>query len=109
MTANSYLEFRKKILHLSTGSTELDSLLQGGIESHSITELFGEFRCGKTQLCHTLCITAQLHPQGGKSMYIDTEGTFRPERLVEMAERFGIDSETALENVVYARAHNCDL
>lgn len=56
----------------------------GGMETGSITELYGEYRTGKTQLCHTLCVICQLPiEQGGgegKAMYIDTEGTFRPER-----------------------------
>ncbi|NWU88781.1 RAD51 protein, partial [Upupa epops] len=62
----------------------------GGVETGSITELFGEFRTGKTQLCHTLAVTCQLPiDRGGgegKAMYIDTEGTFRPERLLAVAE-----------------------
>lgn len=74
---------RQDLCMLTTGSRELDALLKGGIETGSITEIFGEFRTGKTQLCHTLCVTAQLPlEQGGaegKAMYIDTEGTFRPE------------------------------
>lgn len=60
----------------------------------SITEAFGEFRTGKTQLCHTLCVTAQLPPAmggaSGKAAYIDTEGTFRPDRIKAIAERFGM-------------------
>jgi RecA/RadA recombinase len=48
--------------------------------------VFGEFRTGKTQLCHTLCVTSQLPTSmgggNGKAAYIDTEGTFRPERVV---------------------------
>ena len=84
----------------------------GGLETGSITELYGEFRTGKTQLCHTLCVTCQLpiDQQGGegKAMYIDTEGTFRPQRLVQIAERFGVNAEMVLENVVYARAHNSE-
>lgn len=60
-----------------------------------MTEIFGEFRTGKTQLCHTLCVTSQLPlDQGGgegKALYIDTEGTFRPQRLVSIAERFGLE------------------
>jgi hypothetical protein len=67
----------------------------GGIETGSLTEIFGEFRTGKTQLCHTLCVTCQLPlDQGGgegKALYIDTEGTFRPQRLVTIAERFGLN------------------
>ena len=65
------------------------------METGSLTELFGEFRTGKTQLCHTLCVTCQLPmDQGGgegKAMYIDTEGTFRPARLVEIAARYGLN------------------
>lgn len=61
------------------------------LHSGSITEIYGEFRCGKTQLCHTLCVTAQLPVDSfgaeGKVMFIDTEGTFRPERLAGIAER----------------------
>lgn len=67
---------RKKIIKLSTGSRKFDTLLGGGIESMSITEAFGEFRTGKTQLAHTLCVTAQLpFSKGGgqgKVLYIDT-------------------------------------
>lgn len=97
---------------LSTGSRTLDELLKGGIETGSLTEIFGEFRTGKTQLCHTLCVTCQLPlDQGGgegKAVYIDTEGTFRPQRLVAIAERFGLDPGDVLENVAYARAHNSE-
>jgi DNA repair protein RAD51 len=106
------LEDRKSLITLTTGSVELDKLLEGGIETGSITELFGEFRTGKTQLCHTLCVTCQMPlTEGGaegKAIYIDTEGTFRPKRLQEIAERFGLDPNVALENVAYARAHNSE-
>ena len=111
-TAAAELEQRQNMVQLSTGSKELDKLLEGGIETGSLTELYGEFRTGKTQLCHTLCVTAQLPlDQGGgegKAMYIDTEGTFRPQRLVAIAERYGVAAEMVLENVVYARAHNSE-
>ena len=63
----------------------------GGMETGSITEIFGEFRTGKTQLCHTLAVTCQLPIDSGggegKCLYIDSEGTFRPERLLATAER----------------------
>lgn len=111
-TAADALEDRKSLVTLTTGSVELDKLLEGGIETGSITEVFGEFRTGKTQLCHTLCVTCQMAiTQGGgegKAMYIDTEGTFRPTRLQEIAERFQMDPVMALENVAYARAHNSE-
>nr|CAG4648041.1 EOG090X0906 [Moina brachiata]SVE93108.1 EOG090X0906 [Moina brachiata] len=83
-TATEYHQKRAEIIQISTGSKELDKLLGGGIETGSITEIFGEFRTGKTQLCLTLAVTCQLpidHGGGeGKCLYIDTEGTFRPER-----------------------------
>jgi len=76
MKGTEFSELRKKIVKISTGSKKFDELLGGGIESMSITEAFGEFRTGKTQLAHTLCVTAQLPvSQGGgngKVLYIDT-------------------------------------
>uniref|UniRef100_N1R566 DNA repair RAD51-A-like protein n=1 Tax=Aegilops tauschii TaxID=37682 RepID=N1R566_AEGTA len=94
---------RLEIIQVTTGSRELDKILDGGILTGSITELYGEFRSGKTQLCHTLCVTCQLPlDQGGgegKALYIDAEGTFRPHRLLQIADRFAlmiVDSATAL-------------
>jgi len=111
-TAADALEDRKAMVTLTTGSTELDKLLEGGIETGSITEVFGEFRTGKTQLAHTLCVTCQMAvTEGGaegKAIYIDTEGSFRPNRLQAIAERYGLDPAVALENVAYARAHNSE-
>jgi len=79
MTGNDLLEKRKQVLKITTGSKELDLLLKGGIESMAITEVFGEFRTGKTQLCLTLCVTSQLPiSEGGgdgKVIFIDTEAT----------------------------------
>ncbi|KAI9477957.1 MAG: DNA repair protein RAD51, partial [Benjaminiella poitrasii] len=103
---------RNELIYITTGSTDLDRLLRGGIETGSITELFGEFRCGKTQLCHTLAVTCQLSSERGgaegKCLYIDSEGTFRPDRILSIAARYGLDNETCLNNIAYARAHNTD-
>merc|ERR1711953_371217 len=103
---------RANIIQITTGSKELDKLLNGGIETGSITELFGEFRTGKSQLCHTMAVTCQLPIDmgggEGKCLYIDTEGTFRPERLLAIAEKFGLSGNDVLDNVAYARAYNCD-
>jgi DNA repair protein RAD51 len=103
---------RADLVQLTTGSKELDKLLQGGIETGSITELFGEFRTGKTQLCHQLCVTCQLPIDmggaEGRAMYIDTEGTFRPERLLAIGERYGMNPNEVLDNVAYARCYNTD-
>eukprot|EP01012_Entosiphon_sulcatum_P025038 TRINITY_DN302_c0_g1_i1.p1 TRINITY_DN302_c0_g1~~TRINITY_DN302_c0_g1_i1.p1 ORF type:complete len:354 (+),score=74.67 TRINITY_DN302_c0_g1_i1:41-1063(+) len=111
-TATEYHESRSEIIHLTTGARELDKLLGGGMETGSITEIFGEFRTGKTQLCHTLCVTCQLPITNGggegKAMYIDTEGTFRPERCRAIAQRYGLDPDDVLDNIAYARAFNSD-
>jgi meiotic recombination protein DMC1 len=108
ITAQECLAKRKAIVRLSTGSSALDKLLGGGIETMSITEVFGEFRTGKTQLCHTLCVTAQLPLEmnggNGKVAFIDTEGTFRPERVRPIAERYSVDPLQVLDNICYARA-----
>lgn len=107
-TGTDVMSRRKQILRITTGSTAVDELLHGGIESQAITEVFGEFRTGKTQLSHTLAVTAQLpseHGGGnGKVLFIDTEGTFRPERIISIAERFGVDSQAVLDNIAVARA-----
>lgn len=60
-TATIFHSKRSEIIQLTTGSKELDRLLGGGIETGSITELFGEFRTGKTQICHTLAVTCQVN------------------------------------------------
>ena len=82
------------------------------MEAGTLTELYGEFRTGKTQLCHTLCVICQLPRDNGgasgKALYIDTEGTFRPERLIQISERFQLDSNEVMNNVVYARAYNSE-
>ncbi|KAG9394859.1 DNA recombination and repair protein DMC1 [Carpediemonas membranifera] len=109
MNGSEYLEKRTRVLRISTGSRDLDNLLGGGIESMSITEAFGEFRTGKTQIAHTLAVTAQLPKSmnggGGKVIFLDTEGTFRPERLSPICERFNVDIGSTLDNIIYARAY----
>ncbi|KAG0440847.1 Meiotic recombination protein DMC1/LIM15 like protein [Dictyocoela muelleri] len=112
MSATDFAIKREHVQRISTGSSDFDSILNGGIQTMSITEVFGEFRTGKTQICHTLCITTQLDIENGgcngKVAYIDTEGTFRPDRLKEIAIRHGIDPDEALNNVIFARAFNSD-
>ncbi|CAK7327134.1 unnamed protein product [Dovyalis caffra] len=109
ITGSDALLKRKSVIRITTGSQALDELLGGGIETSAITEAFGEFRSGKTQLAHTLCVSTQLptnmHGGNGKVAYIDTEGTFRPDRIVPIAERFGMDPGAVLDNIVYARAY----
>ncbi|HLG37180.1 MAG TPA: DNA repair and recombination protein RadA [Nitrososphaera sp.] len=95
---------------ISTGSKSFDDLLGGGLETKAVTEVYGEFGTGKTQLCHTLCVLVQQdRPMGGlsaKALYIDTENTFRPERIISIAEARGFDPHKSLENVIVAKAYN---
>ena len=111
-TATVIAENQAEKIMIHTGCKEVDAILEGGLEAGSITEIYGEYRCGKTQFCHTLCVTCQLPLQQGggegKALYIDTEGTFRPQRLHQIAERFNLNPSDVLDNVAYARAHNTD-
>ena len=112
MTAREYYEERKRISYISTGVKALDELLEGGVETRAITELIGEFGAGKTQLCHQLAVMVQLPEEegglGSKAVYLDTEGTFRPERIVQMAKFRGLEPEEALEGIIYARAYGVE-
>lgn len=106
------LERRKTVGRITTGSKTLDNLLGGGIETQAITEFFGAFGSGKTQICHQLSVTVQLpKEQGGlekKAIFIDTENTFRPERIIQMAEGLKLDSKEVLDNIMVARAYTSD-
>ncbi len=112
ISAQEFLEQRRTISQITTGAKNLDQLLGGGIETRGITEFFGEFRTGKTQICHQLSVTVQLPEESGglngDAVYIDTEGTFRPERLVQIATRFELEPQEVLKRIVYARAYNSD-
>jgi DNA repair protein RadA len=103
------VELRKNIRKLTSGCSSLDVLLGGGIETQSLTEFYGEFGSGKSQICHQLCVTVQLgEAQGGLNgnvLYIDTEATFRPERVQQIAPRFGIKPKDVLKGIVYAEAY----
>jgi DNA repair protein RadA len=109
-TGNELLKRREKIGRLTTGSKSLDELLGGGFETQSIVELFGEFGSSKTQIAHQLCVTVQLPKEKGglnkQAFFIDTENTFRPERIIQMAEAYDLDPDKILENIHVARAYN---
>src|ERR687886_1044606 len=98
-TADQVLERRKALVRYTTGSKNVDDFLKGGIESQAITELTGEFGSGKSQICHTLCVTAANGTQGqiNSIIFIDTENTFRPERVHQIAEARGLDSEEIMK------------
>lgn len=109
-TGDVILKRHGEIGHLTSGSKELDSLIGGGFETQGITELFGEFGSGKTQIAHQLCVNIQLPvDQGGldgHAVFIDTENTFRPERILQMAEGYDLDSTEVLKKIHVANAYN---
>jgi DNA repair protein RadA len=110
LTADVALEKRKSMLRCSTGSKTLDELLLGGIETQAVTEFYGEFGSGKSQICHTLCATAR-QPTGSGGLdsgviYIDTEGTFRPERVEQIARARGLDHIQVLRSVSVCKVYN---
>src|SRR5919197_340006 len=111
-TADQVLERRKSLVRFTTGSKNLDDFLKGGVESQAITELTGEFGSGKSQICHTLCVTASHNKGEGSSgqlnsiIFIDTENTFRPERVQQIAEARGFDSEEIMKNVFVCKISN---
>jgi len=109
-TGTVLLERRAKIGRITTGSKMFDQLLGGGFETQAIVELFGEFGSSKTQIAHQLCVNVQLpRDQGGleaHAFFIDTENTFRPERIVQMAEAYSLDPKEVLEKIHVARAYN---
>ena len=109
-TGAMLLDKRAKVGHLSSGSKILDELLGGGFESQAIIELFGEFGSGKTQIAHQLCTMVQLPKEkggmDGHAFYIDTENTFRPERIVQMAEAYDLNPDEVLSKIHVARAYN---
>jgi DNA repair protein RadA len=111
-SAEAIWEHRKNIARVTTGSQELDDLLNGGVETGSVIEFFGEFRTGKTQIMHQLCVNVQLPKEKGglegKALYIDTEGTFRPERIIQMSEGLDLDYKKVLKNIIFGRAYNSD-
>jgi DNA repair protein RadA len=105
---NSILKKREAVTKISTGSKAFDAMLAGGIETSAITEVYAQYASGKTQLAHILVVNAQKQIPGSIAVYIDTEGTFRPERIKELAEARGLDAEEVLKNIKVARAYNSD-
>ena len=110
VSGNKLLERRKEVQKLTSGSAALDELLGGGFETQSIVEVYGEFGSGKTQIGHQLAVNTILPSEeggfDGEIFYIDTEDTFRPERIAQMAEAVGLDSSLVLDRIHVARAYN---
>ena len=111
-SGNDLLNRRKNVIKISSSSKELDKLMDGGFETGCITEVYGAYGSSKTQIAHQLAVNVQLpKDQGGaegEAVYIDTENTFRPERITQMAKGRGLDPGKVLENIKVARAFNSD-
>jgi DNA repair protein RadA len=109
-TAQDILDRRKNLLRCTTGSAKLDSFLKGGIETQAITEVAGEFGSGKSQICYTLCVTANtpLDRKGlsGNVIFIDTENTFRSERIFQIAEHRGFSADEILRRIYVCKIYN---
>ena len=110
--ADELLKMRQSVLRLTTGSKPLDRMLDGGLETQTITEFYGEYGTGKSQICHELCVNVQLPPErgglSGAALYVDTENTFRTERIVQMSRHLGLDPEQVVKNIIYAEAYTSD-
>ncbi|MEM2175523.1 MAG: DNA repair and recombination protein RadA [Candidatus Micrarchaeia archaeon] len=111
-TAFEVLKRKMEMKKITTGSKELDALLGGGISTQEITEFFGKYSSGKSQIAFQLSVNVQLPPEkgglGGKTLFVDSEGTFSPERINQMAQAVGLDPEQALKNIFVVKPTNSD-
>ena len=112
ISAEELVKMQQNVERLTTGSKALDRLLGGGLETQSITEFYGEFGSGKSQICMQLCVNVQLPRERGGleggALYIDTEHTFRTERIIQMAKHVGLDPKEVVKNIIYAEAFTSD-
>jgi DNA repair protein RadA len=108
MSGTDMLAKREKVFKITTGSKSFDTLLGGGFETGAIVECFGEFGSGKTQVGHLLAVNCQKQDPTAVAVYIDSENTFRPERIQQLAKGAGVDPKKALQNIKVARAYNSD-
>ena len=110
--ADELFKMRQTVLRLTSGSKAIDKIIDGGLETQTITEFYGEYGSGKSQICHQLCVNVQLPPErgglDGSALYVDTENTFRLERIVQMAKHLGLDPEQVAKNIIYAEAYTSD-
>jgi len=110
--ADELVKMHQNVLRLTTGSTKLDELLGGGLETQTITEFYGEYGSGKSQMAHQLCVNVQLPPENhglnGGALYIDSENTFRTERIIQMARHLGLNPDEVVKKIIIAEAYTSD-
>jgi DNA repair protein RadA len=108
-SAEDMLEVRKRLVKITTGSHDFDLFLSGGIETKALTEIAGEFGSGKSQLCYTLCVTADMADKNNGIIFVDTENTFRAERIHQIAESRELDAEEIMKRInvckIYYSSH----
>lgn len=106
------LKKREQVVKITTGSKALDIMFGGGIETGALTEVYGAFGSGKTSLAHQLSVSVQLPVDkggaGGAVVWVDSEGTLRPEYIKMIAEARGLDGNKVLKNFRGVRAFNSD-
>jgi DNA repair protein RadA len=107
-TGEEVMEQRLKVERISTGSDNFDELLGGGFETGSITECFAEFGGGKTQIGHILAVNCQKLDPKAICIYVDSENSFRPERITQLAEGAGLEPDKVLKHIKVGRAFNSD-
>jgi DNA repair protein RadA len=109
-TADEFLDKRNRMSRYATGSDSFDNLLNGGFETQAITELTGEFGSGKSQVCHTLCVAASklIKNDSGNIIFIDSENTFRADRVHQIAEQRGLDPFPILEKIFHCQAYSSE-
>src|SRR2546426_3784702 len=106
------MRMKANFLRLTTGSKSFDELIGGGLETQTITEVYGEYGVGKSVLCHQLAVNVQLPIDkgglDGGALYLDTEQTFRPEWIVRMAKSAGLEATDVAQRIIYSEAYNSD-
>lgn len=112
VTGEEVAKMHREKSRMTTGCSSLDNLLDGGLETGSITEFYGEFGSGKSQICQQLAVAVQLPVERGgldaACLYIDTENVFRPERVIQMAEYLKLDPKKVLKKIIYAGAYTSE-
>ena len=107
-TGEAALARRAQVLKISTGVQDFDRILDGGFETGSISECFGQYGSAKTQVAHQIAVNLYAQDPTAVTVFIDTENTFRPERILQMAEGKGLDGQEILKSIRVAKAYNSD-
>src|ERR671919_2960751 len=110
LTADDLLEKRNKLSRYATGSQSFDNLMNGSFETQAITELVGEFSAGKSQICHTLCVAASqlIKNDLGNIIFVDSENTFRADRIHQIAQQRGLDPLPILEKIFHCKVYSSE-